>query len=370
MAATQRRAEAIWIEKKSYWQVKVQRGGVRKAFTSSTPGRKGKHEAEAKADMWLETGRADLRFDLAWADYLAYVQSTTGPANTEKITSMGRKHLSPVIGRKRLSSIVTNDWQRCIDAAAKAGLSKRTCLNVKNTIRGFLTYAEDKGWTIEPVGQNKLKVPANAPVGVRQILQPASMRTLFTEDGTLYNNKPIFARDIYAWRFIVLTGLRRGELCGLKREDIEGRVLHVRRSITPSSQITPGKTVNAQRAIYLSRHALAVLSAQQDMLKREGIISPWLFPDQWGETMSPKRLYEHWRGYRELHGITSTIHELRHTFISAVKCDMPEPLLKDTVGHSAAMDTYGVYGHEMDGDLETAAGIVDVVFDRLIGDVK
>lgn len=45
--ATKRTAEAFWIESKSYWQVKVQRNGVRKAFTSSIKGRKGKHAAVA-----------------------------------------------------------------------------------------------------------------------------------------------------------------------------------------------------------------------------------------------------------------------------------------------------------------------------------
>ena len=45
--ATERRAEAIWIESKEYWEIKVQKDGVRKSFRSSVAGRKGKHEADA-----------------------------------------------------------------------------------------------------------------------------------------------------------------------------------------------------------------------------------------------------------------------------------------------------------------------------------
>lgn len=45
---TKRRSEAIWIESKAYWQIKVQKDDVRKAFTSAVKGRKGKHEAEPK----------------------------------------------------------------------------------------------------------------------------------------------------------------------------------------------------------------------------------------------------------------------------------------------------------------------------------
>lgn len=48
-----RKGEACWIEKRQRWQLSVQREKVRKCFVSSTPGRRGKHEAEAKADEWL-----------------------------------------------------------------------------------------------------------------------------------------------------------------------------------------------------------------------------------------------------------------------------------------------------------------------------
>ena len=103
------------------------------------------------------------------------------------------------------------------------------------------------------------------------------------------------------------------------------------------------------------------------MLRRAGIISPWLFPDPEGECTDPKLLYERWDRYRKQHGISATLHELRHTFVSANKADMPLELLKGIVGHSASMDTIGIYGHEIDGEKLRAAGIVDDVFGRLLG---
>ena len=42
MTGTERRSEAIWIESRKLWLLKVQKDGVRKPFQSSTPGRKGK----------------------------------------------------------------------------------------------------------------------------------------------------------------------------------------------------------------------------------------------------------------------------------------------------------------------------------------
>ena len=45
---------AVWMEKYNRWQIKVQKDGLRKTFYSSTPGRTGQREANAKADAWLD----------------------------------------------------------------------------------------------------------------------------------------------------------------------------------------------------------------------------------------------------------------------------------------------------------------------------
>ena len=52
----ERKNEAVWLEKYGRWQIKVQVEGERRTFTSKVPGRKGKIEAEKKADAWLATG--------------------------------------------------------------------------------------------------------------------------------------------------------------------------------------------------------------------------------------------------------------------------------------------------------------------------
>ena len=45
---------AKWYENQKRWQIKVQKDGERRTFTSSTPGRTGQREANAKADEWLD----------------------------------------------------------------------------------------------------------------------------------------------------------------------------------------------------------------------------------------------------------------------------------------------------------------------------
>ena len=360
-----RRAEAFWDENKNLWRIKVQKNGVRKDFTSSLPGRKGKHEAEAKADKWLESGTKEMRFREAWNIYLDYIQKHTGTSNHRQIEIYGRLYILPEIGNARLSTIAPVRWQACIDAAYEKGLSRRTCTNIRATIANFLAHAEIQCWEHIPLKKGALRVSRDAPVKQRTILQPEDIATLFRESTIIRNNHPVDAFYIHAWRFMVLTGMRRGELCGLRREDISGSIVHIQRSINEENELTQGKNDNANRYFQLSQRAAAVLAAQYAMLDALDIDSPWVFPDEQGECTNPRIMYGRWYRYRAQHGIKSSLHELRHTFVSAVKAEMPLTLLKSMIGHSDTMDTFGVYGHEMDGEMQQTADIVDSVFQSI-----
>lgn len=370
--AKDRRAEAIWIDTRQRWQINAQRDGKRKTFTSSIPGRRGKHEAEAKADDWLDAGQPDdMRFDAAWAIYLDYLKRNTGTANHYAAETIGRNWILDAedatrISRKRLSKIKLKDLQELVTAAGEAGRARRTCKNIKDKLSGFFHYAENQGWEYS-VDPSKIVLPTQAKVGKRKVVQPDALNVLFTMDTVQKNGQTIPCFYVHAFRFLVVTGYRRGELCGFMRSDYDAPVLTVNRSINDHNEITQGKNANARRTNVLSKRAQQILADQQAMLNRLGIDSPWLFPGRDGEHLDPRTLYNYWlRIYAKQHGITASLHELRHTFVSIARIEMPEALLKDFVGHSVSMDTFGIYGHEIDGDKQRAADIIDAVFDRVL----
>lgn len=367
---SKRVSEAIWVESKGYWQVKVQRDGVRKAFTSAIKGRRGKHAAENKADEWLAKGTDDMRFPAAWEQFLEDQKQRTGTANYQKHEVAGRLRILPAIGSAKLSSITPNDWQRCIDKGAKDGLSRRSCKNIEGSISAFIHYAERNRWTVNRLLPGELKIPNSAaPKKPKKILQPDDVRTLFTQDQILKSGRYVRAHYIYAWRFLVVTGLRRGELAGLRREDIEGQLLTIRRSINAFQEETYGKNDNARRTIVLSPIALDILADQCRHLKDLGLASPWVFPDEYGERAVPTSIYDRWRFYCNQHGFKTSIHELRHTFVSLNK-SLPVEAMKAYVGHSTSMDTYGIYGHDVDGEARRTATIVGNTFDVILNSKK
>ena len=46
---------------------------------------------------------------------------------------------------------------------------------------------------------------------------------------------------------------------------------------------------------------------------------------------------------------------------------VPTHLLKMVLGHTEAMDTYGVYGHEFAGDLQNVANATQNMFNQILG---
>lgn len=364
--SAKRTAEAAWIKAESRWKVNVQKNGRRRSFYSSIKGRKGKHEAEAKADTWLESGTEDMRFPEAWAQYLDHCRSVSESAY-QKAEQYGRLYIVPNIGARKLSAVTPLLWQACIDAGAKKKLSRRSCVNIRAAITAFVRYALRARWSIQRLEDGDLRIPASAPAKPeKRVIQPDVIRLLFADPTIRRYGRAALSPYSYMWQLIIATGLRRGEAAGLQWSDIAGNTLTINRSINYLNEITDCKNANARRTIAISHIMSDILNRQREYLKSQGIISPWIFPTADGDQPDPNQVYDHWRTWCAQHDVHASIHELRHTFISINKTDMPLELMKATVGHSESMNTYGVYGHEIEGERERAAQIIDGIFNGIL----
>ena len=358
---------AQWVETVGRWQINVQKDGVRKTFTSAKPGRTGQKEANAKADKWLDDGIVNTKIKVKQAaqQYLDNLKISSSYGNWRNADSFFRIWILPNIGNTRLDCITEQACQNIINKAyAKGHLSKKSLSNIRATLMAFLKFCRKSKYTDLII--EDLTIPKSASVGERIILQPSDLQTLFSCDTIICRKKEIQDAFIYAYRLQVLTGLRPGELCGLKWSDIKDGTIHLRRSINKEGEITTGKNDNAQRNFALNILTSALLSKQQAMLDKRGIISDYVFPRDTGEPLKSTYYYKVWKRYREQHKLpAASPYELRHTFVSAVKV-LPEGYLKQLVGHSKNMDTYGVYSHQITGDMQTAASMVQDVFKSIL----
>lgn len=246
--------------------------------------------------------------------------------------------------------------QTIINKAAAAGKSRKTLQLIASDLRAFCKYCRKaKLSTFLP---EDVQIPASARYKGKSVLQPVDLVKLFSIDTTLYRGKRVHDDFIHAYRFQTLTGLRPGELLGLRWADVQGNTVNVRRSINIHGEETQGKNQNAIRSFVLSGLARAVLEQQRAVTgTRESVF----------EISSELYYWKRWQAYCKANGIDRiSVYELRHTFVSVVKT-LPEGEIKELVGHSQNMDTFGQYSHALTGDAENTAQAVNAAFLKLLG---
>ena len=326
---------AVWLEDYKRWQIKVQKDGKRRTFTSSTPGRTGQREANAKADAWLDDGVEPIgrKVSQIYQSFLDEMKLTTSLSMTLPMESRFKAWINPGIGYLKISSLNEQHMQNIINSAYKAGRSKKTLMNIRGDLTAFLKFCrKSKLTTLIP---ENLKIPAGAVCEEKKILLPDDLKKLFSCDLTFLNGKETTEELVYAFRFQVLTGLRPGELLGLEWNDIDGDTITIQRSINKYGETTTGKNQNARRTFQLSSIAIEVLEQQKEINR---------FGRVFGK-LTQVKYWQRWKKYCSYNAITETTpYELRHTFVS-VSAELPIGMLQPLVGHSKNMDSFGTYGH-------------------------
>lgn len=223
-------------------------------------------------------------------------------------------------------------------------------------MRAFCKYCRARKLTT--FNPELLHVPAGARLKGKAILQPDALKILFSVDTTLYRSKRVHDDYINAYRFQTLTGLRPGELLGLRWDDIKGDTVQIRRAVNILGEETHGKNENALRSFNLSGYARTVLEQQRAVTgQRESVF----------DIVSEGYYYKRWQAYCRANEVQPiSLYSLRHTFVSIVK-NLPAGDVKALVGHSKSMDTFGWYSHELTGDAENTARAVDEKFIKLLG---
>jgi integrase len=209
-------------------------------------------------------------------------------------------------------------------------------------------------------------VPKGARLKGKTILQPNALRVLLSTDTRVIRGRVEVDPNIHAYRVAVMTGLRPGELMGLRVGDVEGNRLHVRRAINRRDEVTNGKNENALRVIVLHPLAAAEVRAQMQQLTLEcGALREEdpLFPMK-----NQQSLYNYWQLYQRCNGIEPrvSLYELRHTFVSLIADSVAPAELRRMVGHSKSMDTLGWYSHAVDGEESKTALAVSGAFSEVL----
>ena len=101
------------------WCIAVQKNGTRKRFYSSTPGRTGQREANAKADAWLDDSIRDgkKKVSVLYSEWVEELKLTCGTSYVTQCQRYGDCYILPTCGNIRIDELTEGDLQKAIDVS-------------------------------------------------------------------------------------------------------------------------------------------------------------------------------------------------------------------------------------------------------------
>jgi integrase len=281
--------------------------------------------------------------------------------------SICRTAIVPRTGRKKLSTLTALDLQALYADLTESGLSPRTVHHVHRVSHRALSQAVR--WKLI------LRNPCDGAQAPR--VARAEMRAWTPEQADAFLTSTRDHRMHALYILALTTGMRQGELHGLKWADIDltAGSLAVKRALQWQRGIglafVEPKTTRSRRKIHLSQIALTALRAQKDRqaFDRHNAGSAWtehglVFCDAIGEPLSPTNETKRLQRAGVVAGLPPIrFHDMRHpaATILLVK-GVHVKLVSEMLGHSAITLTLDTYSHVIPAMHGDAAAAMDAVF--------
>lgn len=306
-----------------------------------------------------------------WLD--EYMIFTVRESTLDSYRAMVKNQVKPFIGGKQIASLTTADMQKFYNKIKKEGRIREHPIHGKaladSMVRGvhmMLHEALDTAVKERLIANNPTNgttVPkCNYPE--KQILGDNQLETFL---------EAIKGHEYWCDFFYVeiMTGLRRGEICGLKWQDInfEENKLQVKRSVSvkKGGGVSTGetKTETGVRCIQMPPSVAELLKR-----KKQTAITEWVFP----HFLHPEQPISPASAYRKLKVILKNaelplirFHDLRHTFAThATQGGVDPKTLAGILGHTNASFTLDTYTHVTSDMQKSASAIVGNMMKKIM----
>lgn len=250
--------------------------------------------------------------------------------------------------------------------AGQAGLSSRTVGLVHRLLHRALGHAVK--WGVVQQNAASLVAPPRVTAGEIEIIREDEIVTVL---------RKLRGRSIYTIAAVALaTGMRRGELLGLRWQDVDlgAGTLRVVQSLEQTKagmRFKAPKTKHGRRTITLPPSIVAELrahwTAQQERRLLLGLgkapeTAP-VFAARDGKPRSPGALTKEWARAMKEAGLKVSLHGLRHTHASSLIAAGVDVLtISRRLGHASPVVTLGTYGHLYSNTDDRAAQIMEAMF--------
>lgn len=320
---------------------------------------------------------AKMTFGTYLVEYwLPAIESSIRPSTFNGYRGHVEIYLRPRLGALQLQQLTPDHLSRFYRDLQKTGgrdgrtLSPTTVRRVHATVHRALKDAVRWG--------HLRSNPAAVAVKPRQPGAGSTDITTWTADEVRTFLEHVREDRLFAlWRLAATTGMRRGELLGLRWADVnlEARRVSVRQTLTVvNREVAFGepKTRRGKRNVALDAdtgQALAAWKSRQDAERRDWGAS-WqrtglVFSREDGSLINPN-LVSAWFARAAIAAGVPPIrfHDLRHTHASlALQAGIQAKVVSERLGHATVAFTLDVYSHVIPGLQEEAATAIAALID-------
>src|ERR671921_512589 len=298
-------------------------------------------------DRWLNDSVRDTVRQRTWERYEQFV----------------RVHLTPALGKIKIVKLTPTHVRGLYRDKLDSGVAPRPVLHTHRAFRKALKQAAADGL----IPRNPAD-PVMPPQPRREEIRPLNceqVRALFEAA----NGDRLEALYIVA----VTAGLRRGELQGLKWDDLdlEAGTLQVRRTLSEpkGGYIFEAPKSGKGRNIRLTQRATVALREHRKRQLEERMERGMLwqehglvFPSSVGTPISGGNLNRAFKGMLQRAGLSKStrFHDLRHTCATLLlKQGVNPKFVQELLGHADIALTLNVYSHVLPDMGDAAAGAMD-----------
>jgi len=282
-------------------------------------------------------------------------------------------HINPYLGKKMITSIKTSDIQKLYNNLKSNGrkigcekfgngLSNAMIRNVHLVLHQAFDSAVKEG--ITPSNPTEHTTLPKIIKTEKTVLLSSQIETFLKsiEDETEWHD--FFLVEL-------MTGLRRGEICGLKYSDFDEvkGTLHVRRTIRYSK----GELIVGETKTNEGNRIIVLPSSVAELLKerKENAITEWIFakPHYPEHPISPQTAYTKLKNVLKKAGLPNMrFHDLRHTFAThAASSGIDPKTLSNILGHTKASFTLDTYTHVTTDMQRQASSIAEKYITDIFG---
>jgi len=285
--------------------------------------------------------------------WLDAVRGTVRKRTWQRNEEIVRLHLKPTLGGIKLDKLDALRVQSLYRAKLDSGLSQRTVQIIHTTLHKALKQAVR--WLLisrnvtEAVDPPRPSAKEVRPLGVEQV-----KKLLGAAKGDKVEALYVLA---------VSTGLRQGELLGLKWEDVDLQegILRARRTVFNGAVNAP-KTARSNRSVRLTKEAIRVLRDHQN-----GGGEEWVFSSRVGTSLSTHNLTNRsWKPLLRKAGLpqSTRFHDLRHTCATLLLTKGVHPkIVQEMLGHSSITITLDLYSHVLPDMQDQAVRAMEDILD-------